>query len=93
MLYLQGDDGNLKIIILETGNLEELKKGRPAKTPDSTVLIAWTPDPQWLADEIAKTGGDPNRIARLIDEAAKRPQTDLRSFRSNRKINLGGNNE
>lgn len=28
----------------------------------------------WLADRIAETGGDPVVIARLIDEAAKRPQ-------------------
>lgn len=74
MLYMIGDDGNLKIIILETGNIEEIKKGRPAKTPDGTVLIAWTPDPVWLADKILETGGDAQAIAKLIDEAAKRPQ-------------------
>lgn len=72
MLYMTA--GDLKIVILETGNLDELKKGRPARTPDDSVLIAWTPDPQWLANEILKTGGDGAAIGRLIDEAAKRPE-------------------
>ncbi len=74
MLFMSADDGNLKIIILESANLEELKKGRPAKTPDGSVLIAWTPDPVWLADQILGTNGDGAEIGRLIDEAAKRPE-------------------
>jgi hypothetical protein len=72
MLYLTGK--GIKVIVLETANLEEIRKGRPAKTPDGSVLIAWTPDPVWLADKIADTNGDAAAIARLIDEAAKRPQ-------------------
>lgn len=78
MIYLNGEDGQLKIVILETANLEEIKKGRPAKTPDGTVLIAWTPDPVWLADKIMESGGDARKIAALIDEASKRPQKPAR---------------
>lgn len=74
MLYLTGDDGRLKIVVLETANLDELRKGHPAKTPDGSVLIAWTPDPVWLADRIMDTGGDGEAIARLIDEASRRPE-------------------
>jgi hypothetical protein len=74
MLYMSGDDGKLKIIILESANLEELKKGRPARTPDGSVLIAWTPDPVWLADQIMDSEGDGEKIGRLIDEASKRPE-------------------
>lgn len=72
MLYMTS--GELKIIVLETANIEELKNGRPAKTPDGKVLIAWTPDPVWLADKIMDTGGNGAEIGRLIDEASKRPQ-------------------
>jgi len=72
MLYLKA--GNLHLVILETPNLDSIKAGRPAKTPDGEVLIAWTPDPVWLADKIIDTGGDVMKIAKLIDEAAKRPQ-------------------
>lgn len=76
MLYLQTADGKLKIVILEAGNIEQLKQGRPAKTPDDTVLIAYTPDPVWLADKLLDCDGDAKEIARLIDEAAKRPQKE-----------------
>ena len=72
MLYLNGD--GVKVIILETANLDEIRKGRPAHTPDKSVLIAWTPDPVWLADKIMDSDGDAAAIARLIDEAAKRPE-------------------
>jgi len=75
MIYMRGSD--IAIIVLESGNLEEIKKGRPAKTPDSRVLIAWTPDPVWLADRILDCNGDVAAIGRLIDEAAKRPEKPL----------------
>jgi hypothetical protein len=78
MLYMTAADGKLAIVVLETANLEEIKKGRPAKSPDGRVLIAWTPDPVWLADKIMDTDGDAAAIARLIDEAARRPQRDRR---------------
>lgn len=77
MLYMTDKAGTLKIVILETANLEELRKGRPAKTPDGSVLIAWTPDPVWLADKVADSGGDGPAIAKLIDEAAKRPEKPI----------------
>jgi len=78
MIYLKGD--GIAIVILETANLEEIKKGRPAKTPDENILIAWTPDPVWLADKIAESDGDAKRIGELIDEASKRPQKPPRTY-------------
>lgn len=74
MIYLKSPDGELRIVVLESANLDELKKGRPAKTPDGSVLIAWTPDPVWLADKLMDSGGDTAKIAALIDEASKRPE-------------------
>lgn len=74
MIYLKGED--VKIIVLEAGNLEQIKAGRPAKTPDGSVLIAYSPDPVWLADKLLDTDGDAAKIAALIDEAGKRPQRD-----------------
>ena len=72
MIYLSGE--GLKIIVLESANLDEIRKGKPAKTPDGSVLIAWTPDPVWLADKILESDGDAKKIADAIDESAKRPQ-------------------
>lgn len=74
MLYLQSADGGLKIVVLEAANLDLIRGGKPARTPDGSVLIAFTPDPVWLADKLMDCDGDAAAIARLIDEAAKRPQ-------------------
>jgi hypothetical protein len=73
MIYMKTTDG-LHLVILESGNLERLKKGLPAVTPNGEVMIAWTPDPVWLADKICDTKGDGKDIAKLISEAAKRPE-------------------
>jgi hypothetical protein len=74
MLYLKSADGATKIIVLESANLDELRKGRPARTPDGSVLIAWTPDPVWLADKLMDATGDAAAVGRLIDEAAGRAE-------------------
>lgn len=74
MLYLKTADGLVKVIVLEAGNLDRIRDGKPLKTPDGSVLIAYTPDPVWLADRIMDTDGDAAAIAALIDEGAKRPQ-------------------
>ena len=66
--------GDVRIVVLETENLKKLQEGKPIKTYDGSVLIAWTPDPVWLADKIMDSGGDPAEIGRLIDESSKRPQ-------------------
>ena len=71
MLYLTGD---VALIVLESANIEKIKSGMPAKTPDGKVIIAWTPDPVWLADKIMDSDGSAAEIARLIDESTKRPQ-------------------
>lgn len=86
MLYLSGS--GLKIIVLESVNLDELKKGRPAKTPDGTVLIAWTPDPVWLAEQIAQCDGDGAKIGELIDQAAKRPEKPPRPYHKEEVVDL-----
>lgn len=72
MLYLKGE--NKRIIVLETMNLEKIKEGHPAVTPDDEIVICWTPDPKWLAQKIKESRGEPDLIAAAIDEASKRPQ-------------------
>lgn len=90
MLYLTTTDGR-KVIVLESANLDELKKGRPAHTPDASVVIAWTPDPVWLADKImeAVSEGNDDQIGRLIDEAAKRPQKGPRPHHAPHQFRAG----
>lgn len=84
-------DGSLKIVVLETANLEELRAGRPARTPDGSVLVAWCPDPVWLIERVKESGGDGAAIGRAIDEAAKRPQQPVLPSRGRYEAhNLGG---
>lgn len=91
MIYLKSPDGNLKIVVLESANLEALKQGKPAKSPDGTVLIAWTPDLVWLADKILDTNGDAQAIGKLIDEASKRPEKPgPRPHHEMHQYNFGG---
>ena len=80
MIYMRGTRGDgqsLRIVVLETANLEKLKAGGTVTTPDKEVLICWTPDMVWLADKLADTKGDAAAVAALIAEAAKRPQKPL----------------
>ena len=77
VLYMTGSNG-LKIVVLETANLEEIKKGRPAKTPDGSVLIAQSLTPPGLSGRADREGRQRRRedreADRRIDEAT--PATD-----------------
>lgn len=75
MIYLKSADGAVRVVVLESANLDAIRAGKPAKTPDGSVLIAFTSDPVWLADQLLSLpDGDAAAVGRLIDESAKRPQ-------------------
>lgn len=88
MLYLKSSDCDLKIIVLESGNIERMKQGHPIKTQDGSILIAWTPDPVWLADQLMDTGGDPLRVAKAIEDSMKRPEKGPRPYHKPHLTNL-----
>jgi hypothetical protein len=77
MLYMPGDK---TLVVLEPGNIDAMRTGRPAITPDRKILIAWTPDPAWLADRLRASGGDGALVAHALREAALRPITPTRAF-------------
>ena len=84
MLYLQAKTKTnelVHLVILETQNIEEIMRGgSPAVTPmGGHVVIDWTPDPVWLAEQIAKAKGDVQLVAAAILESQKRPQAPLRA--------------
>jgi hypothetical protein len=95
MIYLsaQRDGQPVSIVILESGNLEKLKEGSPCMTPDGRVLIAWTPDIEWLRDQILASDGHLDKIADAIAESAKRPQTAVRGSRTMEMHTFGGRRE
>ncbi len=84
MFYMSGDSGRLKILILESADLDGLKNGRPLKTPDNSVLMVLPPDPTWLADEIMKTNTAEKiheAIEKSLKQSAKSPShSNKRSY-------------
>lgn len=73
MIYLKAHDKDLRVVVLEMGNIRSLMAGHVVYTPDKSVVVCVTNDPVWLADKIMDTGGDAQKIAALITESSKRP--------------------
>jgi hypothetical protein len=71
VIYLQA--GEKKLLVLDPDSVEKIKVGKPARSPDDSVVVTWTPDPLWLGDEIKKAGGDVLKIGALIEASWKRP--------------------
>jgi len=76
MIYTKGtvDGQERMLIVIETGNILELKKGRPLVTPDKSVCVMWTPDMEWLAQEVARVGRDGGAIIQAVVESLARPE-------------------
>jgi hypothetical protein len=74
VIYLQAPGGVLKIVVLDTDEVARLKLAVPALAPDTSVMVAWTPDPAWLTERLRSGPGTSADIARSIDESARRPQ-------------------
>jgi len=75
VLYFGTKDGQ-HIVVLEPENMEALKSGLFAKTPNKSVLIAYTPDSAWLGEQIMMNADklDPETLERLILESQRRPE-------------------
>lgn len=71
MIYME--DGPKRLIILESRELEELRKGRKMVTPDELTLLCWSPDLVWLSDRLIHTRGKGLEIGQAIEESQKRP--------------------
>jgi hypothetical protein len=75
MFYFSTRDGQ-HIVILEPENLEAVKAGKFAKSPNRAVLVAYTPDAEWLGEQIMMNADklDPETLDRLIKESQQRPE-------------------
>lgn len=81
MIYLVMNDR--KLIILEPGNLEHVRAGGIATTPDQSIAVAFAPDIPWLQEQVMKIGGDkltPDDVVRLLKEGLDRPEVVERPF-------------
>jgi hypothetical protein len=75
MIYFRTTDGRACMVI-EMENLNRLVDGRPMKSPDGMILVCYTPDMAWTAEQVALFG-DPEKVtgaqlAEIIDASMKR---------------------
>jgi hypothetical protein len=84
MIYISVGPKNQRLIILDAHNLEALKKGKQAATPDKHVMIAYTPDIGWTAEQLIQMSGvfvgsgglvgiDPFKLDAILEEGLTRP--------------------
>lgn len=74
MIYAKmgGDAGEMYMLIVEPGNLDRLKEGKPLVTPDQRFMICYTPDLAFTYERIeearskgALTGDELDKIILL----------------------------
>jgi hypothetical protein len=75
MLYFNTSNGQ-HIVILEPENLEALKTGQFAVSPNKAVMIAYTPDAEWLQDQLITHVHDltPESLDYMIKKSQQRPE-------------------
>ena len=78
MIYLRSNGGK-HLIIAGPDNFERMQQGDAMVTPDHSVMVAYTPDPDWLAREIVERSLcpegalDSEGLDALLKEAMARP--------------------
>jgi hypothetical protein len=82
----KGRERDTLLLVLEPGNLEKMKLGQSVKQEltsfipelgvSITLLIAFTPDMQWVKDEFSK-GGD---LLQVLQDSLTRPEVYLRPY-------------
>jgi hypothetical protein len=75
------NSGDKVVIIIEPGNIENLKKGLPMKLPQNMALV-YSPDIEWLMDKICqnKEGISPEKLSELILEGLERKEVFERPY-------------
>jgi len=77
MIYFTTMDGQA-VLIIESGNLERLKSGKPMKTPDGKFMVCYTPDMEWTAEQfqamlaVTSEHVDPQVFDFILKEGLKR---------------------
>ena len=72
--------GDVTFIVLDTPTLEALRRSHHhAVSPGERCIVSWTPDIDWLDDQLTALGrSDPVGIGRLIIASQDRPETPSR---------------
>jgi hypothetical protein len=89
---MHGEDGQVVImLVLEPGNIQKLKAGEPIhrflnefipELPSKVeLLFAYTPDIQWVSEQMSKSGKDALNFAEILQDSLHRPEV-VRSSRA-----------
>lgn len=80
MLYFTTKEGQ-HIVILEPENIEAIKAKKYAITADNNIAIAYTPDAEWLTEQLVANASnlDPTKLDQLIKESQTRPENQRRA--------------
>ena len=79
MIYFTTTDGRA-VLIIEGGNLDRLKAGKPMKTPDGKFMVCYTPDIEWTFDQfkgmlaVTTDQVDPKVLDFILKEGLKREE-------------------
>lgn len=81
MLYFRTQDDR-HILILEPENLEALQSRDFVKSPNNTVILALTPDAEWLQTELIARAGkiSPEILEALLKESQTHPEKKGRAY-------------
>ena len=78
MIYIPGGDGTRALIILEPANIDWIKDGKVAVSPDQQVGVMYSPDTHWLGQQLltAMKAGilNPAVLDDLVKESQARPE-------------------
>jgi len=79
MIYFTTTDDQA-VLIIENGNLERLKSGKPMRTPDGKFMVCYTPDLDWTMEQfkgmlaVTANAVDPAILDFILKEGLKREE-------------------
>jgi len=83
------NSGDKVLIIIEPGNIENLKKGLPMKLPQNMALV-YSPDTEWLMEKICQHEGgiSPEKLSDILIESLNRKEVFERPYHPAVQITL-----
>lgn len=70
------------MLLLEPTNLARIQEGHPLPSPDSLVIICYSPDIEWTAEQLKKVFAEndrklsPEKLTEILQEGLLRPRIE-----------------
>src|SRR5712692_4245758 len=88
MIYFTTSD-HKHVLILEPTNMVRLEEGKPCVSPDSLVILCYSPDIEWTTEQLKKIFDEndhklyPERLEELLNEGLSRPRVERNEKQAN----------